>query len=260
MKKLPLTIFFGILLLTACSSTTNSTPAAEQFQAIPSDTFTAIPLTQENRIIVISTADSGPGTLRQALLDAKNGDIITFDPNVFPPNAPVAISIINELPLIGQGNLTLDASNAGVILDGSNVPGAWVSGLQIVSDGNTIQGFQVFNFSGAGIAISNGAHNLIGGDRSVGAGPFGQGNLTILNDVGIGLWGSRASFNTIRGNLIGSDATDANDLGNHSAGILILEGANNNIISPDNIFANNSVAIQSILSELHLVPLEPQPS
>ena len=116
--------------------------------------------------------------LRQALLDAQNGDTITFDPAVFLPTAPVTISITSELPGIEQGNLTIDASNAGVILDGSSVSGGWVGGLQIVSsDGNTIRGLQVSNFSGAGIAISGGAYNTIGGDRSIGAGPFGQGNL-----------------------------------------------------------------------------------
>jgi len=191
-------------------------------------------------LLVTSTEDSGPNTLRQALLDAQPGDTIIFDPSVFPPDAPVTIAITSALPFIEQGNLTIDASNAGVILDGSNVPGAWVSGLQMVSDGNTIQGLQVSNFSGVGIAISDGAHNLVGGDRSVGAGPYGQGNLTIHNDIGIGMWGSRASFNTVRGNLIGSDATGANDMGNHNTGVIIQEGASNNIIGPDNIVANNN--------------------
>ncbi len=32
--------------------------------------------------IVTNPADSGPGTLRQALLDAQEGDTITFDPTV----------------------------------------------------------------------------------------------------------------------------------------------------------------------------------
>lgn len=193
-------------------------------------------------ITITSTADSGPGSLRQALLDAQNGDNITFDPSIFPPSAPIAISITRELPHISQGNLTLDASNAGVILDGSQIFGGWIAGLQIGSDGNTIQGLQVSNFSGAGIAISNGAHNLVGGDRSVGAGPYGQGNLIVKNDVGVGMWGSRTSSNTIVGNLIGSDATDANDLGNYNVGVAILEGASNNIIGPDNIIAHNSGA------------------
>src|SRR5438477_11544594 len=35
---------------------------------------------QQATIIVTTTADSGPGSLRQALADAQNGDTIGFDP------------------------------------------------------------------------------------------------------------------------------------------------------------------------------------
>ncbi len=72
-------------------------------------------------LVVTSTADSGPGTLRQALLDAQSGDTITFDPAVFPPTSPMIITLTSSLPELSQGNLTIDASNAGVILDGSNI-------------------------------------------------------------------------------------------------------------------------------------------
>lgn len=186
-------------------------------------------------IIVVSPNDSGHGSLRQALLDAQSGDTITFDPQVFPPNDPTTIALSSGLPRILQGNLTLDASNAGVILDGSSVPGEWVAGLSIDSAGNTVQGLQVSSFSGPGIAVG-GAYNLVGGDRSVGTGPSGQGNLTIHNDVGIGMWGSGASFNTVMGNLIGSDATGADDFGDR-VGVEISEGANGNTIGPDNVIA-----------------------
>jgi len=117
----------------------------------PAATLTPVlsaPTPQGRTLVVTSTADAGTGTLRQALLDAQNGDTITFDPAVFPPTAPVAIAVTSELPHIRQGNLTLDASNAGVILDGSHTPGEWVAGLQIVmSNANTIRGLQVSNRS-----------------------------------------------------------------------------------------------------------------
>ena len=44
-------------------------------------------------LVVTSIADGGPGTLRQALQDAQNGDTITFDPSIFPPDAPASISL-----------------------------------------------------------------------------------------------------------------------------------------------------------------------
>ncbi|MBC8422446.1 MAG: right-handed parallel beta-helix repeat-containing protein, partial [Chloroflexi bacterium] len=73
-------------------------------------------------LIVTSTADSGPGTLRQALLDAGNGDTITFDPAVFPPGSPATIALTSgQLPDLDDGNVTIDASDAGVILDASGI-------------------------------------------------------------------------------------------------------------------------------------------
>lgn len=192
-------------------------------------------------LYVTSTADSGPGTPRQALLDAQSRDTITFDPSVFPPSDPATIFVTSILPGINQGNLTIDASNAGVILDGSNIPEEWAAGLQISSDGNTIQGLQIVNFSpGAGIVISGGAqNNMIGGDRSFGSGPLGQGNLTSGNNIGIGLWGDSTSFNTITGNLVGTDVDGANALANHETGIYVAEGASRNMIGADNIIAYN---------------------
>jgi len=195
---------------------------------------------QEDTIVVTSVADSGPGTVRQALLDAQGGDSITFHTSVFPPTAPVTISLASELPGFDVGNLTLDASDAGVILDGSNLGEGWVAGLQIASsNGNTIRGLKISNFSGRAIDISGDSrHNVIGGDRHIGAGPFGQGNLLSHNGNGVVMSSPGTSLNTLTGNLIGTDATGAEALGN-GTGVWICEGANGNTIGPDNVIAHN---------------------
>ena len=57
---------------------------------------------QGRTIVVTATGDSGPGTLRQALLDARSGDTVTFDPSMFPPSAPVAIPLRSGLPPVNQ--------------------------------------------------------------------------------------------------------------------------------------------------------------
>jgi hypothetical protein len=175
------------------------------------------------------------------MLDMQKGDTITFDPSVFPPEAPVTIAITSGLPQIIQGNLTIDASDAGVILDGSNATGEWQAGLEIVSSNrNTIRGLQVSNFSGPGIAIAGDAeNNIIGGDRSIGAGPFGQANLLSNNDNGVVLSTPGTSLNMITGNLIGTDAEGVEGLGNR-LGVSITEGAHSNTIGPDNLIAHNS--------------------
>jgi len=197
-------------------------------------------------IIVTSIADSGPGTLRQALLDAQSGDTITFDPAVFSPSTPATIYLTDGLPVINQGNLKIDASNAGVILDGSNIGEGFIPCLDIISDGNVVHGLQFANFApGAGVRLSNGAqHNLVGGDRLVGSGPLGQGNLMSSGDVGICLGGDGTSFNIITGNLIGTDASGTYDRGNSSSGVGIEDGATHNIIGPNNIIAYNVNGIE----------------
>ncbi len=76
---------------------------------------------QENeRIIIISsTNDAGEGSLREALQNARSGDHIIFDPQIFPPNNPTSIFPKSELPPLDTGGVTIDGSGAGVIIDGS---------------------------------------------------------------------------------------------------------------------------------------------
>lgn len=197
-------------------------------------------------IVVISASDSGPGTLRQALLEAQPGDIITFDPSIFSPEAPVTISLSSDdgdsaLPNITVGDLTIDASNAGVILDGSGIQGAWVNGLEIYSSGNVVRGLQVIGFSGSGIVICGGSDNTIGGDRDVGNGPLGQGNRVSGNHFGIDLC-SGGSNNTITGNIVGGSGDGSGIWGNKAAGILFEDGMTNNTVGPGNIIAQNRSA------------------
>jgi hypothetical protein len=72
-------------------------------------------------LVVTSTADSGTGTLRWALQTAVASDTITFDTSLFPPGNPQTITLTSGLPDITQGNLIIDGSDAGVVLDGSGI-------------------------------------------------------------------------------------------------------------------------------------------
>ncbi len=188
-------------------------------------------------VVVTSTSDGGPGSLRQALIDAQSGDTITFDPTIFPPSAPAKIYLKSNLLDLVQGYLTIDASNAGVILDGSKSTEGWTSGLKIKSGGNTIRGLKIINFNGPGIILFGRAqHNTIGGDRKVGKGPTGQGNLIYNVSNGICLFDPDTSFNIITGNIIGSDSYYGDALEPFS-GIYIENGSSNNIIGPNNVIA-----------------------
>ena len=192
-----------------------------------------------NQLAVTSAEDHGQGTLRWALVIARSGDIIMFDPDIFPPDAPATIRLTSMLPILTQGNLTIDASDAGVILDGSGIPGENTRGLEILSDGNMIRGLQIVSFTGAGIQLVGGAqHNAIGGDRTIGSGLLGQGNLCSGNNGGICIWDEATSHNTITGNLIGTDVTGTKPFGNID-GMFVSGGASHNTIGPGNIIAYN---------------------
>ena len=155
---------------------------------------------------VVSPADHGPGTLRQALLDAEPDVTITFSPSAFPPGSPVTIFAQSGLPTLNKDNVTIDASNAGVILDGSSIALPNIDGLVIEGDNCVVRGLTIQNFPSNGIFVAAGATgNTIGGDRAVGDGPSGQGNIIVYNGAsGVSI---RGDANLVRGNFIGNFAT-----------------------------------------------------
>jgi hypothetical protein len=195
-------------------------------------------------IVVTSTADSGKGSFRWALQTARSGDVITFDPVVFPPDDPATICLQSELPPIDRPRraITIDASNVGVVIDGADVPGDWNNGLQIYTDDCVVMGLQLRNFTGSGITACGGSRNRIGGDPEVGTSPTGQGNLLASNGIGIDLCSGGAD-NVIAGNIIGTDVSLQEYLGNWPFGISIEDGVTDTTIGPANVLAHNHVAI-----------------
>ena len=192
-------------------------------------------------IVVQSIQDSGNGTLREALKNAKTGTTIRFSNEVFPKNTPLAIQVLSGLPPLKSGFITIDASDAGVILDGSLLSrNTGTNGLEISSDGNIIVGLQIINFPGGGISISNGAReNRIGGPGQ------GEGNVIGGNWDGIGISGSGTANNLVIGNFIGTDASGTITNGNLVDGVWIGSGAGDNIIggrfgTEGNLISGNS--------------------
>ncbi|MCP4900486.1 MAG: hypothetical protein GY906_26275, partial [bacterium] len=176
---------------------------------------------QANTCQVNTTADSGSGSLRWCMNQAQSGDTIVFDSAIFPPHDPATILLSSELPQITQGGLTIDASESGVILDGQDLD---IAGINIGSDANTIRGLQIHHCGGSGILVL-GDWNVIGGDRSIGSGPAGQGNVLSANGGGFSIW--EGSHNIITGNLVGTDVTGRFANGNEDQGIAIRGGHNN---------------------------------
>jgi hypothetical protein len=248
--------FSLIFTLNNCSSIPSATPPPAEpgstlagsitLEPSVSSTITRVqsptPLTPGKMIVVDSTADSGLGTMRKAILEARPGDIITFDTAVFLPDNPATIFLTSSLPSLNQGFVTIDDSNAGVILDGSDIGDEWHAAIEIKSNGNIIRGLQLQNFlPGAGIVISGGGQfNIIRGDPSLDTGPLGQGNQVILSGTGIGLWGEETRYNTISGNFLGTDTTGTYALENNS-GIVVSEGASYNLLGPANMKESHAI-------------------
>jgi parallel beta-helix repeat protein len=240
-QRLSILITLAVFIMATVGSCKpeQSNSATQSPTTAPPPTQTLAP--QGKTIIVTNAADIGPGSLRQALEDAQPYDVITFDPAVFPPDSPATIFITSGLPQITQGNLTIDASDAGVILDGNSIPAeADVTGLSIASEWNIVRGLQIINFPGAGIWLNSGSHhNIIGGDQTIGDSPLGRGNLISRNgNIGIGLY--EASYNIIKGNYIGTDTSGSQAWGNQYEGIYIEKGSNNEI--SQNLISDNGAS------------------
>jgi hypothetical protein len=213
------TILVGLLLLTL--------PAV-----LPAATFT-----------VTTTADSGAGSLRQAILDANAGagsDTISFNipgggPYVITPLPPGLPAMLGPTTVDGTtqpgyaGTPIIEIANfsgSGLKLQGgsSTVRGILVrgmnTGIAVESSNNHVEACYVGTDltgaaaagNGTGIAVQAGANgNTIGGSTA------GSGNLISGNVTGIVLVNN--ADNVVVGNLIGTTADGASALGN-SQGIL----------------------------------------
>ncbi|HSN76213.1 MAG TPA: clostripain-related cysteine peptidase [Anaerolineae bacterium] len=151
--------------------------------------------------------------------------------------------MLSPLPALTSNGITIDASNAGVIVDGSLAP-AGANGLVMNADNCVVQGLTIQGFKRDGVMIMPGASgNTIGGNRSVGAGPNGQGNTIIANGGdGVEITGSGADNNAVWGNYIGVDLDGVTARGNTWSGVAIKNGARSNSVGEAAIGYGNVIS------------------
>ena len=206
---------------------------------------------------VSTTADSGPGSFRQAILDA----------NATPGLDTIRFSIGGGGPQVIRFTGIIPGITDAVVIDGTTQPG--FSGAPIITlDGDdnigthlriasaaptTIRSLVIIDFLGTAINVDSGGAvitgNYIGVDASGSVADGNNGGINVSENVdgviirgnvisanrgnGIefsGTAGVAASDNNVvQGNIIGLDAQGMNDLGNGLNGIAV-DGGNNNQI------------------------------
>jgi hypothetical protein len=164
--------------------------------------------------IVTHTGDSGPGSLRDAIVQANSGVCASPCAIVFniagapSPGGVIVIQPLSPLPLITAANVTLDGGTqtafAGdtnplgpeVVIDGIH-SGVFTQGFYSDAANTVIRDFVLHNFAPSG----------------------GSGSAIVL--------GSSAINNLVAGNYIGTDVTGTARVGNY-AGVVVF-GAGNQI-------------------------------
>jgi parallel beta-helix repeat protein len=206
-------------------------------------------------IVVANTSDSGPGSLRQAILDANasgSPSLIVFNIPTTDPGFNgrwFTIRPASRLPWVTQDGTSIDGSTEAVFagvtnpsgpeveLNGSLAPG--VAGLELLSSGDRINDLVVDGFVGSagadGIGIGSGSNNVVTGSY-IGLDP--TGSMAVGNNQGVGIYAGT-------GNRIGgTTAAERNVIsGNAFNGIEILTNGNvveGNYVGTD---ASGTVAI-----------------
>ncbi len=212
---------------------------------------------------VVNGGGAGPGTLRQAILDANDlpgKDFIRF---AIPGAGPHKISLRSGLPQISDP----------VEIDGSSQPGyaghplievdgslaGQVSGLLILGGDSVVRGLCLNGFQEHGINIESGGGNLIEGNfigtdvlGKLALGNGGAGitvfqstgnvlggthpasrNVLSGNVFGVYIEGDGASGNRIEGNWIGTDESGLAGLGNQLDGVYLHDAPGNTVGGSD---------------------------
>ncbi len=191
---------------------------------------------------VFTTADSGEGSLRTALMEANAAPGSTIDFNIRGVG-PQTINVLTPLPQITAPVLIDGTSQSGyagtpLVTVNGEIQGPPASGFVFVSgsQGSVIQGLGVTGFGLAGIEVDGVSNVTIGGSSTK------LGNVIDSNTgEGVRISGSGASGNTVEGNVIGLDKSAERPLAN-AVGILLDSGASGNLIGGTVAGARNVIS------------------
>src|SRR5579875_2365836 len=192
--------------------------------------------------IVTSNADSGSGTLRDAITQANLGSYNEIDFKIGTSGSAQTINLTSQLPTLTANGVYINGLSQGgsgnttrlITLNGTGA-GSSSDGLLLQGSGNIVSGLILENFTKNGIEVA-GNSNAIGG-TATGAGNVISGNTAdgILIDSGV-------SGVTVQGNYIGTNTAGTAALANK---VGIEDAGNNNTIGGSvtgvrNIISGNS--------------------
>lgn len=160
--------------------------------------------------VVLTTNDTGSGSLRQAIIDANaNPGLDTIRFNI-PGSGVQTISLLTSLDVITDP----------VFIDGWSQGGPEYSGMPLIElDGSADSGGIGLNIQISDVTVRGLAINRF---------PQFPGNAG--NGIGIGIFSSNAHRVWVYGDIIGLDPTGTTGRGNGQIGIWIGPGADNNLI------------------------------
>jgi Calx-beta domain-containing protein len=184
--------------------------------------------------VVTNTNDSGPGSLRQALLDANanaGADVITFSIG----SGTQRITILSLLPAINEA-VTIDGTTqpgfAGTpLIELTPEPNLLGDGLVITGGNSIVRGLVLNRFRGHAIRLETGGGNIIEGNY---IGTDAAGAVSAFNYLN-GVFISGSSGNVIGGNTAAARNVISGNLGN---GISIASGGTGNTIKGNYIGVN----------------------
>lgn len=147
---------------------------------------------------VTNTLDSGPGSLRQAILDAAPGDTVVFSQDVF--SVPQTIALGSQIVL--TQSLTLDGGGAAPAISGSNITRTFQVKATVTV---TLTGLRIANGRGGdgGGILNNGALNVA--------------SSTLSDNTAAGMGGAIMNFgalNVISSTFTSNSALDGGTISN----------------------------------------------
>jgi hypothetical protein len=230
--------------------------------------------------MVTNTNNGGPGSLRQAMLDAEanpGADSILFS---IPGPGPHTISPTSALPAL-LDPVTIDASSEPdfsgqpIVEIAGSLAGAPRGGIDLVVGDSVVRGLVINRFGGSGIISEAGRSNrfegnfigtdvtgtldlgnavsgihLLGSSEStIGGTTAAARNVVSGNEQdGIQMTGAAARSNLLQGNFIGTDVTGTAQVRNAINGVQVNGGSANTIggtiPGARNLISGNSVGVR----------------